>query len=74
MVIREELEDGASICGRRRPPARRSADVYKRQLLAQQAREEVVDRGDDQLKDGLPPGDVVHLEVPGCLLYTSRCV
>ena len=34
-------------------------------LLAQQAREEVVDRGDDQLKDGLPPGDVVHLEVPG---------
>lgn len=25
MVIREELEDGASICGRRRPPARRSA-------------------------------------------------
>ena len=34
-------------------------------LLAQQAREEVVDRGDDQLKDGLPPGDVVYLEVPG---------
>ena len=34
-------------------------------LLAQQAREEVVDGGDDHLKDGLPPGDVVHLEVPG---------
>ena len=34
-------------------------------LLAQQAREEVVDHGDDQLKDGLPPGNVVHLEVPG---------
>ena len=34
-------------------------------LLAQQAHEEAVDGGDYHLKDSLPLGDVIHLEVPG---------